>query len=40
LFKEQTYDLYEAVPGFIVGMVLTYGVSAMTFKPAAREIGG
>jgi len=40
LFKEQTYNLYEAVPGFIAGMVLTYGVSAMTFKPAARENGG
>jgi sodium/proline symporter len=40
LFKEQTYDLYEAVPGFIVGMVLTYAVSAMTFKPPARENGG
>jgi sodium/proline symporter len=30
--KEQTYDLYEAVPGFIVGMVMTIIVSAMTFK--------
>jgi len=40
LFKEQTYDLYEAVPGFIVGMVLTYAVSAMTFKPSAQENGG
>jgi len=40
LLKEQTYNLYEAVPGFIVGMVLTYAVSAMTFKPAARENGG
>ena len=37
LFKEQTYDLYEAVPGFIVGMVLTYAVSAMTFKPIAQD---
>ena len=39
-FKEQTYDLYEAVPGFIVGMVLTYSVSALTFKPAVQENGG
>jgi len=31
--KEQTYDLYEAVPGFIVGMVVTIIVSAMTYKP-------
>jgi len=40
LFKEQTYGLYEAVPGFIVGMVLTYAVSAMTFKPVAQKNGG
>ena len=40
LFKEQTYGLYEAVPGFIVGMVLTYAVSAMTFEPAAQKNGG
>jgi Na+/proline symporter len=40
LFKEQTFDLYEAVPGFIVGMVATYGVSAMTFKPASQERHG
>jgi Na+/proline symporter len=32
--KEQTYDLYEAVPGFIVGIVLTLLVSAFTRKPA------
>jgi Na+/proline symporter len=32
--KEQTYDLYEAVPGFIVGIVLTLLVSACTRKPA------
>lgn len=40
LFKEQTFDLYEAVPGFIVGMVATYGVSAMTFKPIRHERHG
>jgi len=39
-FKEQTYNLYEAIPGFTVGMVLTYAVSAMTFKPAIQENGG
>ncbi len=38
LFKEQIYDLYEAVPGFIVGMVLTYAVSELTFKPGVQEI--
>ena len=36
-FKEQTYGLYEAVPGFIVGMLLTYGVSTMTFKATSQE---
>ena len=39
-FKEQTYDLYEAVPGFIVGMVATYVVSAVTYKNAPQEGGG
>ena len=39
-FKEQTYGLYEAVPGFIVGMLATYGVSAMTFKPKGQEGDG
>jgi Na+/proline symporter len=29
-FKEQTYELYEAVPGFIVGIVLTITVSNIT----------
>lgn len=32
-FKEQTYGLYEAVPGFFVGIVLTIIVSNMT-QPA------
>ena len=31
-FKEQTYGLYEALPGFIVGFALTLLVSAMTRK--------
>jgi Na+/proline symporter len=39
-FKEQTYNLYEAVPGFIVGTVLTYAVSMLTYKPAAQKSGG
>ena len=37
LFKEEAYGLYEAVPGFIVGMILTYGISAMTYEPAASD---
>jgi Na+/proline symporter len=40
VLKEQTYGLYEAVPGFIVGMLATYAVSALTYRPAAREEGG
>lgn len=35
--KQQTYDLYEAVPGFIVGIVATFVVSAMTYKPTPQE---
>ncbi len=31
-FKEHTYDLYEALPGFIVGGVVTLLVSALTAK--------
>jgi len=30
--KEVTYDLYEAIPGFVMGMVVTIIVSAMTFS--------
>ena len=29
-FKDQWHGLYEAIPGFIAGMVLTFGVSYMT----------
>ncbi|MDH3266201.1 MAG: sodium/proline symporter, partial [Gammaproteobacteria bacterium] len=36
-FKEQTYGLYEAVPGFIIGIVATFVVSSMTFKASARS---
>lgn len=31
-FKADYYGLYEAIPGFTVGLVLTYAVSSMTFK--------
>ena len=34
VFKARAYDLYEALPGFIVGFALTLIVSAMTRKPA------
>ena len=38
-FKDQTYGLYEAVPGFIVGMVATFVVSAITYKASAHANG-
>jgi sodium/proline symporter len=31
-FKADYYGLYEAIPGFIAGLVLTYGVSWLTSK--------
>ncbi len=31
-FKADFYGLYEAIPGFIVGLVLTFGVSALSKK--------
>jgi sodium/proline symporter len=37
-FKEQYYDLFEAIPGFTVGFLLTWGVSRLTWtegEPAA-----
>ncbi len=35
-FKEHTYDLYEALPGFIVGGVVTLLVSILTSKSEPR----
>ncbi len=35
LFKEQSYNLYEAIPGFTAGFVLTWGVSRLTWKGAS-----
>ena len=32
VFKTQTYDLYEMIPGFITGMTVTLVVSALTNK--------
>ena len=31
-FKDDFYGLYEAIPGFTAGLLLTYGVSALTSK--------
>lgn len=31
-FKDDYYGLYEAIPGFVAGFVLTYGVSYLTSK--------
>ena len=38
--KEVTYDLYEAIPGFVMGMVVTIIVSAMTFNSAEQVDNG
>ncbi|MFQ5743492.1 MAG: sodium/proline symporter [Acidobacteriota bacterium] len=40
LFKERFYDLYEMLPGFAVGFLLTIGVSLLTEAPdgAAAEL--
>ncbi len=35
--KEHTYDLYEALPGFIVGGVVTLLVSIMTYKAESQR---
>ena len=32
VFKEQYHDLFEAIPGFAVGFLLTWGVSRLTWK--------
>ncbi len=32
-FKADYHGLYEAIPGFIAGMVLTFGVSRLTSRP-------
>jgi len=39
LVKEHTFDLYEMIPGFIVGMALTLGVSRATW-PGEAEVRG
>ena len=31
-FKADYHGLYEAIPGFVVGMVLTFGVSKLTYR--------
>ena len=40
LFKEQFFDLYEIIPGFVVGCAVTIGVSLATSPPegAAEEM--
>jgi len=38
--KELTYDLYEAIPGFFMGMVVTIIVSTMTFNSAQQPDNG
>jgi sodium/proline symporter len=37
-FKEEYYGLYEAIPGFIMGFLLTFGVSWLTSLKKQRKI--
>ncbi len=37
-FKEQAYGLYEAVPGFVVGIIVTLLVSLVTQRAAANNL--
>jgi sodium/proline symporter len=37
LWKERAYDLLEIIPGFIVGLILTVGVSKITGKRSATS---
>jgi len=36
--KEQTFGLYEAVPGFVVGMIVTMLVSSATYRPNSDNL--
>ena len=37
-FKAANHGFYEAIPGFVAGFVLTWGVSALTFKEKSNEM--
>lgn len=37
VFKSQTYELYEALPGFFVGLIMTLVVSRLTGKPDGQS---
>jgi Na+/proline symporter len=39
-FKADYYGLYEAIPGFITGLVLTYGVSSLTHRKGSEPFSG
>lgn len=36
-FKAKTYDLYEMIPGFFVGLILTLLVSHLTKPPGPHS---
>ncbi len=36
--KEQAYGLYEAVPGFVVGIIVTMLVSMATYRPSSNNL--
>jgi hypothetical protein len=35
--KAHTYELYEAIPGFIIGGLVTVLVSNLTYKPESEK---
>jgi sodium/proline symporter len=37
LFKDRTFELYEAIPGFIAGGVVTVLVSYLTYRPERKK---
>jgi len=37
-FKADYHGLYEAIPGFTVGMVLTFGVSYLTSRKSRPDL--
>jgi len=36
-FKAKTWDLYEMIPGFFIGLAVTLGVSRLTRKLGAEN---
>jgi Na+/proline symporter len=37
VLKQHSYDLYEAIPGFVVGGLVTLLVSYLTYEPESGD---